>query len=130
MKERLSETTVDATPPRELLGFRALVTGGTRGIGAAISAALARRGANVVISARAPAHELPDGVQLVLADASTTEGAKHLAAEAEALLDEANGTLQAAATQRSVRHAPLPTGYPAALAPPDGPMVCAEVCAQ
>jgi NAD(P)-dependent dehydrogenase (short-subunit alcohol dehydrogenase family) len=56
------------------------VTGGTRGIGAAIAATLARRGANVVISARAPADELPDGVRLVLADASTTEGAKHLAA--------------------------------------------------
>jgi len=81
-------TTIDGIPPRELDGLRAVVTGGTRGIGAAIAATLARRGASVVVSARGPALELPDGVQLVLADASTTEGAKHLAAEAESRLDE------------------------------------------
>jgi NAD(P)-dependent dehydrogenase (short-subunit alcohol dehydrogenase family) len=77
-------TTLDGS--RELLDMRAVVTGGTRGIGAAIAATLARRGARVVISARKPVTELPDGVQLVVADATTLEGAEHLAGEADTLL--------------------------------------------
>lgn len=37
---------------RDLLGTRAVVTGGTRGIGAAIAGTLARCGARVLVSAR------------------------------------------------------------------------------
>ena len=70
---------------RDLLGVRSVVTGGTRGIGAAIAATLARRGARVLISARNPA-DLPEGVRLVVADAATTDGARRLAAEAEQVL--------------------------------------------
>ena len=72
---------------RDLLGARSVVTGGTRGIGAAIAATLARRGARVLISARNPA-DLPEGVRLVVADAATTDGAGRLAAEAEQVLGE------------------------------------------
>jgi len=64
---------------RDLLGMRAVVTGGTRGIGAAISATLARRGAQVLVSPRNPAPDLPEGVRLVVADAATAEGAERLA---------------------------------------------------
>jgi NAD(P)-dependent dehydrogenase (short-subunit alcohol dehydrogenase family) len=72
----------------DLLGTRAVVTGGTRGIGAAIAATLARRGARVLVSARNEAADLPEGVRLVVADAATPEGAGRLAAAAEELLGE------------------------------------------
>jgi NAD(P)-dependent dehydrogenase (short-subunit alcohol dehydrogenase family) len=75
---------------RDLLGARAVVTGGTRGIGAAIAGTLARRGAQVLISARNQATDLPDGVRLVVADAATVAGAERLAAEAENVLGEVN----------------------------------------
>ena len=73
---------------RDLLGTRAVVTGGTRGIGAAIAATLARRGAQVLVSARNQAADLPEGVRLVVADAATAEGAGRLAAQAQELLGE------------------------------------------
>jgi len=81
----------EATPldqRQELLGTRAVVTGGTRGIRAAIAAALRQRGASVVISARTPAEDVPEGVHLVLAEAASAEGAEHLAIEAEKRLGE------------------------------------------
>jgi len=60
----------------EFQGRRALVTGGTKGMGAAIVALLAQRGATVVTTARhAPAAPLP-GVRYVLADVSTQAGAQ------------------------------------------------------
>jgi NAD(P)-dependent dehydrogenase (short-subunit alcohol dehydrogenase family) len=58
--------------------MRAVVTGGTRGIGASIAAVPARRGARAVISARRPAQKVPAGVWLVVADAATPEGVRHL----------------------------------------------------
>src|ERR1051325_9393929 len=60
---------------RDLLGARAVVTGGTRGIGAAIAGTLARRGAEVLVSARNQVLDLPEGVRLVVADAAPAEGA-------------------------------------------------------
>jgi NAD(P)-dependent dehydrogenase (short-subunit alcohol dehydrogenase family) len=75
---------------RDLRGTRAVVTGGTRGIGAAIAGTLARRGAQVLISARNQATDLPEGVRLVVADAATPVGAERLAAEAEKMLGEVN----------------------------------------
>jgi NAD(P)-dependent dehydrogenase (short-subunit alcohol dehydrogenase family) len=75
-------STLASTRSSELAGKRALVTGGTRGIGAAIVARLAAAGATVVTSARSAADGLPEGVRLVVADASTSDGTEHLAAEA------------------------------------------------
>jgi NAD(P)-dependent dehydrogenase (short-subunit alcohol dehydrogenase family) len=65
-----------------LQGKRALVTGGTRGIGAAIVAKLLAGGATVLTTSRTPVDNLPDGVHYVQADVSTPEGASLLAEEA------------------------------------------------
>ena len=72
----------------ELAGHRALVTGGTKGVGAAVVETLRGVGAQVVASARsAPAHAT-DGVRFIAADLSTAEGA---AAVADTVLRELGG---------------------------------------
>ncbi|MDG1479618.1 MAG: beta-ketoacyl-ACP reductase [Myxococcota bacterium] len=74
----------------DLSGKIAIVTGGSRGIGRAISLALAEAGAKVIVnynqSAEA-AHEVAEltGGQAVQADVSTTEGCQALIDAAEAL---------------------------------------------
>ncbi|GAA0934118.1 SDR family oxidoreductase [Kribbella koreensis] len=62
-----------------LQGKTALVTGGTRGIGAAIVAKLLAGGATVVTTSRTPVDNLPAGVHYVQADLGTPEGATQLA---------------------------------------------------
>src|SRR5437879_8573201 len=57
----------------ELDGRRALVTGGTRGIGEAVAARLREAGATVLTTARTRPGDLPDDL-FVAADISTTEG--------------------------------------------------------
>ena len=62
-----------------LTGGRALVTGGTKGIGAAVSLALRDAGAKVIATARAlPGVPVP-GVLYLAADLSTAEGASSVA---------------------------------------------------
>lgn len=63
----------------QLQGRRALVTGGTKGVGAAVVQALLDAGAQVMTTARSvPAHA-PEGVIHMAADLSTAEGAAAVA---------------------------------------------------
>lgn len=67
---------------KELVGRRALVTGGTRGIGAAIVQRLLDAGAKVVVTARSRGEAMPAGAVFVAGDVTTVEGVKAIAAEA------------------------------------------------
>ena len=72
---------------KELVGRRALVTGGSRGIGAAIAQRLIAAGAKVVIAARSGSESLPEGATFIAADVASAEGVKTLAAQALGALD-------------------------------------------
>jgi hypothetical protein len=72
---------------KDLSGRRALVTGGTRGMGAAIAELLVARGAHVIVTARHPS--VPDSeppVSLIQADLAAPEGADFVAGEATRIL--------------------------------------------
>ncbi|WP_051343304.1 SDR family oxidoreductase [Pseudonocardia spinosispora] len=55
-------------------GRGAIVTGGTKGIGAAVAARLAEAGAAVLVTARSAPDALPEGVTFVAADMATADG--------------------------------------------------------
>ncbi|RII13842.1 3-oxoacyl-[acyl-carrier-protein] reductase FabG [Streptomyces sp. YIM 130001] len=65
---------------QELKGKRALVTGGSRGIGAAVVRRLLDAGAEVLTTARSAATTVPEGAEFVTADVSTRAGAEEVAA--------------------------------------------------
>ena len=67
---------------KELAGRRALVTGGTRGIGAAIAQRLLDAGAKVVVAARTRGDDTPAGTTFVPGDVTTSEGVDAIAKEA------------------------------------------------
>lgn len=71
---------------KELLGRRALVTGGSRGIGAAITQRLLDAGAKVVVAARTPNGEIPAAATFVAGDLTTSEGVEAIATQAIAAL--------------------------------------------
>lgn len=64
----------------ELKGKRALVTGGTKGVGAAVVRSLLEAGARVVAAARTVPSDV-EGVHYVAADVTTAEGCARLARE-------------------------------------------------
>lgn len=71
---------------RELAGKRALVTGGTRGIGAAVVRRLLDAGAEVLTTARSATDSVPDGAGFVASDVRTRAGAEALATAAHEVL--------------------------------------------
>ncbi|WP_030903231.1 oxidoreductase [Streptomyces sp. NRRL F-5126] len=79
-------TLKNETENSELAGKRALVTGGSRGIGAAIVRRLLDAGAEVLTTARSRASTVPEGAAFVEADVRTRAGAEALAAAARSTL--------------------------------------------
>lgn len=78
-----------ASISESLEGRRALVTGGTKGTGAAIARRLAEAGATVLVTARSR----PDDVEektFITADLSTAQGAAHVASEVDARVGGVN----------------------------------------
>jgi NAD(P)-dependent dehydrogenase (short-subunit alcohol dehydrogenase family) len=84
MDGSMSEYLLDLT--KEFAGRRALVTGGSRGIGAATAQRLIDGGASVVVAARNPHAETPKGATFISGDTRTLEGAQKVAKEAIAAL--------------------------------------------
>ena len=66
----------------ELIGRRALVTGGTRGIGAAIAQRLLDAGAKVVVTARSRGEASLSGAAFVAGDVASASGVQAIAAGA------------------------------------------------
>jgi NAD(P)-dependent dehydrogenase (short-subunit alcohol dehydrogenase family) len=71
---------------KEFAGRRALVTGGSRGIGAAAAQRLIEGGAQVVVVARSPHAETPKGATFVKGDLRRDAGVKAVGAEALKIL--------------------------------------------
>ncbi|MFG2624805.1 SDR family oxidoreductase [Streptomyces sp. NPDC048473] len=73
---------MSATIDDSLAGRRALVTGGTKGTGAAIAARLRKAGATVLVTARSKPDDVPEE-DFVGADLTTPEGAEYVAHETQ-----------------------------------------------
>ena len=65
---------------------RVLITGGTKGLGAAVVQRFALSGGKVITTARNRSPDLPNGVHFVEADITTIEGTNLIAAETQKLL--------------------------------------------
>ncbi|MEU1120986.1 MULTISPECIES: SDR family oxidoreductase [unclassified Streptomyces] len=76
-------TTESIERTQEFAGKRALVTGGTRGIGASVVRHLLDAGAEVLTTARSETSTLPQGATFVKADVGTRSGVEALASAAQ-----------------------------------------------
>ncbi|HZZ45747.1 MAG TPA: oxidoreductase [Pseudonocardia sp.] len=79
-------TIANGSEKREFAGKRALVTGGSRGIGAAVVRQLLDAGAEVLTTARSATTTVPEGAAFVAADVRSRAGAQDVAAAARELL--------------------------------------------
>jgi NAD(P)-dependent dehydrogenase (short-subunit alcohol dehydrogenase family) len=70
----------------EFQGRRALVTGGTQGMGAGIAKRLLEGGAQVVVTGRSRNPQMPAGAILVMGDLATRHGTQHVAQQAIEIL--------------------------------------------
>lgn len=90
-----------AFDPSEFSGKRAIVTGGSRGIGAAIVQRLLDGGATVVTTARNATDETPKAATFIQGDISTLEGAQTFAAAALDVLGGVDIVVNNAAAARA-----------------------------
>lgn len=104
----MSEYLLDLT--KEFAGRRALVTGGSRGIGAATAQRLIDGGATVVVTARNTHAETPKGATFISGDTRTLEGAQKVAKEAIAALGGLDILVNSAGAARI--HLPGSTAIP------------------
>ena len=96
-----SASSASLVTPRDLEGRKALVTGGTRGIGAAIVQRLLDAGADVVTTARSAATSTPAEARFFSGDLSTEDGARAIAAEAAEALGGIDIVVNNAAAARA-----------------------------
>ncbi|HEY3982022.1 MAG TPA: oxidoreductase [Streptosporangiaceae bacterium] len=87
--------------PDEFQGRRALVTGGSRGIGAAVVRRLLDGSASVVTSARSAAADTPKGATFIAADLRSASGAEQLARQAAEELGGLDIVVNAAGAARA-----------------------------
>ena len=104
----MSKYQLDLT--KEFAGKRALVTGGSRGIGAAAAQRLIDGGAKVVVTARNQHAETPKDAIFVSGDTRTLEGAQKVAKEAVAKLGGLDVLVNSAGAARL--HLPSSTTIP------------------
>ena len=79
---------VPTTAIADLAGKTAVITGGSKGIGAATVARFVAGGARVVTSGRSQPDSLPEGVDYVVADVATADGVGQLARRAQEILGD------------------------------------------
>jgi NAD(P)-dependent dehydrogenase (short-subunit alcohol dehydrogenase family) len=77
---------VPSTSIRDLAGKTAVITGGSKGIGAATVARFVEGGARVVTTGRSRPDSLPGGVDYVIADVATADGVAQVAQRAQDVL--------------------------------------------
>ena len=95
----MSKSVLDLS--KEFVGRRALITGGSRGIGAAIAQRLLDGGATVVVTARSRTAETPRGATFIEGDVSTNAGAKAIAAATLRVLGDVDILVNNAAAARA-----------------------------